>query len=90
MEGADSQIHIPTLMQKRITISGSMLKPRDADFKAALTADVEKQVWPLLTDGRLKPIIDRTLPLAEAAQAQELMASSKHIGKIILTIPDPA
>lgn len=86
MQGADSQIHIPTLMQKRITISGSMLKPRDANFKANLTADVEKQVWPLLTDGRFKPIIYRTFPLAEAAKAQELMASSEHIGKIILDV----
>ena len=73
-------------MQKRITISGSMLKPRDDDFKAALTADVEKQVWPLLADGRLKPLIYRTFPLAEAAQAQALMESSDHTGKIILDL----
>lgn len=85
MQGADSQIHIPTLMQKRITLSGSMLKPRDANFKAALIAEVKKHVWPLLTDGRLKPIVYRTFPLAEAGQAQDLMASSEHIGKLILT-----
>ncbi|MVM33506.1 zinc-binding dehydrogenase [Spirosoma sp. HMF4905] len=88
MQGADSQINIPTLMQKRITLSGSMLKPRDANFKAALTADVEHHVWPLLADGRLKAIVYRTFPLAEAAQAQQLMADSEHIGKIILEIPD--
>ncbi|MCX6218847.1 NAD(P)H-quinone oxidoreductase [Spirosoma sp.] len=87
MQGADSQIHIPTLMQKRITISGSMLKPRDADFKAALTAEVEKQVWPLVTIGQLKPVVYRSFPLAEAAKAQDLMASSEHIGKIILEVP---
>ncbi|GAB4035894.1 NAD(P)H-quinone oxidoreductase [Spirosoma jeollabukense] len=86
MQGADSQIHIPTLMRKRITISGSMLKPRDDDFKAALTADVEKQVWPLLTDGQLKPLVYRTFPLAEASQAQTLMESSEHTGKIILDL----
>ncbi|AKD58309.1 NAD(P)H-quinone oxidoreductase [Spirosoma radiotolerans] len=86
MQGADSQIHIPTLMQKRITISGSMLKPRDANFKANLTADVEKQVWPLLSDDRFKPIIYRTFPLSEAASAQELMTSSEHIGKIVLVV----
>ena len=86
MQGADSQIHIPTLMQKRITIAGSMLKPRNADVKAALTADVEQQVWPLVVDGRLKPIVYRTFPLSEAAQAQDLMASSEHIGKIVLEI----
>ena len=86
MQGADSQLHIPTLMQKRITISGSMLKPRDADFKAKLTADVEKQVWPLVAAGQFKPIIYRTFPLSEAAKAQALMESSDHIGKIILEV----
>lgn len=86
MQGADSPIHIPTLMQKRITISGSMLKPRDADFKAKLTADVEKQVWPLLADGRFKPVIYRTFPLPEALKAQNLMKSSEHSGKIVLEV----
>ena len=86
MQGADSQIHIPTLMQKRITLSGSMLKPRDPEFKAKLTAEVEKQVWPLVDAGHLKPIVYRTFPLAEAGKAQELMESSDHIGKIILAM----
>ena len=86
MQGADSPIHIPTLMQKRITISGSMLKPRDPDFKATLTADVEKQVWPFVNNGQIKPVVYRTFPLKEAARAQELMESSDHIGKIILEV----
>ncbi|AUD04727.1 NAD(P)H-quinone oxidoreductase [Spirosoma pollinicola] len=86
MQGADSQIHIPTLMQKRITISGSMLKPRDANFKAALTAEVEQQVWPLLATGQLKPVVYRSFPLSEAARAQDLMESSEHIGKIMLEV----
>jgi NADPH:quinone reductase-like Zn-dependent oxidoreductase len=86
MQGAKAQLHIPTLMQKRLTITGSMLKPRSDDFKAALTAEVAQQVWPLLADGRLKAIVDRTFPLAEAAQAQDLMESSEHIGKIILEV----
>jgi putative PIG3 family NAD(P)H quinone oxidoreductase len=86
MQGAKAQLHIPTLMQKRLTITGSTLKPRSDEFKASLTAEVEQRVWPLLTDGRLKPIIYRTFPLTEAAKAQELMESSEHIGKIILTV----
>ena len=90
MRGADAQIHIPTLMQKRITISGSMLKPRDANVKATLTADVEEKVWPLLADDQFKPIIYRTFPLSEAAEAQDLMESSEHIGKIILQMQDAA
>ena len=84
MQGADSLIHIPTLMQKRITLSGSMLKPRDAKFKANLAAEIEEQVWPLVANGQLKPVIYRTFPLSEAAKAQQLMESSDHIGKIIL------
>ena len=87
MQGSNSQIHIPTLMQKRITIAGSMLKPRDDAFKAKLVAAVEQQVWPLLADGRLKPILDSTFPLTEAAQAQDRMAGSEHIGKIMLELP---
>ncbi|ARK11532.1 NAD(P)H-quinone oxidoreductase [Fibrella sp. ES10-3-2-2] len=87
MQGAESQLHIPTLMQKRLTISGSMLKPRDDDFKAALTEAVTHHVWPLLVNGRLKPVVYRTFPLADAAQAQDLMNSSKHIGKIVLELP---
>jgi putative PIG3 family NAD(P)H quinone oxidoreductase len=86
MQGAKAELHIPTLMQKRLTITGSTLKPRSDDVKALLTAEVEQRVWPLLADGRLKPIIYRTFPLAEAASAQDLMESSEHIGKIILTV----
>ena len=84
MQGADSEIHIPTLMQKRITLSGSMLKPRDDSFKAALASAIEQHVWPLLTTGHFKPIVYRTFSLAQVAQAQDLMTSSKHIGKIVL------
>jgi len=73
-------------MQKRLTITGSTLKPRSDDFKAALTAEVAQRVWPLLADGRLKAIVDRTFPLAEAAKAQELMESSEHMGKIMLEV----
>lgn len=86
MQGADSQFHIPMLMQKRITVSGSMLKPRDADAKAALTAAVEEQVWPLVVTGQLKPVVYQTLPLTEAAQAQTLMVAGNHIGKLMLRL----
>lgn len=88
MQGADSQIHIPTLMQKRITIGGSMLKPRDDDFKATLTQALEKEVWPLLATRQFTPVVFRAMPLAQAGAAQELMASSGHIGKIILELDD--
>ena len=86
MQGAESQIHIPTLMQKRIVISGSMLKPRDAGYKAMLTQAVEQAVWPLISSGQFKPVVFQSLPLAQAAAAQTLMASSEHIGKIVLEL----
>ncbi len=86
MKGAESTIDIRELMSKRIVLTGSMLKPRSDEFKAALVADVLASVWPLLTTGQLKPVVYRTFPLADAATAQQLMESSDHIGKIVLTV----
>ncbi|MFD1143572.1 NAD(P)H-quinone oxidoreductase [Larkinella insperata] len=86
MQGPDSELHIPTLMQKRLVISGSMLKPRDTEYKTTLLAEIEKHVWPLINERRYKVIIDRTFPLAQAAEAQTYMESSQHIGKIVLEV----
>ncbi|WP_428668002.1 NAD(P)H-quinone oxidoreductase [Runella sp.] len=82
--GAQTQFNSMEVMSKRLTITGSMLAPRDAEFKAALTAEVEKRVWPLLLTGQYKPILYKTFPLNEAAEAHRLMESSEHIGKIVL------
>lgn len=82
--GAQTQFNILEVMSKRLTITGSMLAPRDADFKAALAAEVEKHVWPLIETGYYKPILYKTFPLEEAAAAHRLMESSEHIGKIVL------
>ncbi|QKG57106.1 NAD(P)H-quinone oxidoreductase [Hymenobacter sp. BRD128] len=84
MQGAQVELNLLDIMTKRLRLGGSMLRPRSADFKAALAAEVEKYVWPLATGGQLEPVIYKTFPLAEAAKAQELMASSEHIGKILL------
>jgi len=84
MQGAKVELSLLDIMTKRLRLGGSMLRPRSADFKAALAAEVEQHVWPLASGGQLEPIIYRTFPLAEAAKAQELMASSEHIGKILL------
>jgi NADPH2:quinone reductase len=84
MQGAKVEINLLDIMTKRLRVGGSMLRPRSADFKAALAAEVEERVWPLVASGQLKPVIYKTFPLAEAAQAQELMVSSTHIGKILL------
>jgi NADPH2:quinone reductase len=73
-------------MVKRLTLTGSTLRPRDVPFKAAIAAKLQAKVWPLLESGAVEPLIHRTFPLAEAAQAHELMESSTHVGKIILTV----
>jgi NADPH2:quinone reductase len=86
MRGREAAIDIGNIMAKRLVITGSMLKPRDTAFKSALVADVERQVWPLVGQGALKPVIYRVLPLEEAADAQRLMESSEHIGKILLRV----
>jgi len=84
MNGAKSEIDILQVMTKRLEISGSMLKPRSNDFKAELAAEIEQNIWPLIEKEQIKPVIFRVFPLAEAADAQRLMETSSHIGKIIL------
>jgi putative PIG3 family NAD(P)H quinone oxidoreductase len=84
MRGREAAIDIREIMYKRIVITGSMLRPRDTAFKSALTAEVEAQAWPLVSRGALKPVIYQVLSLPEAAEAQQIMEGSGHIGKILL------
>ena len=84
MRGRESMIDIREIMAKRITLTGSMLRPRDTAFKTALTAEVEAGAWPLISRGGVKPVVYRVLPLSAAAEAQRIMESSEHIGKILL------
>ncbi|UOQ64407.1 NAD(P)H-quinone oxidoreductase [Hymenobacter volaticus] len=86
MQGGTAAFNALEVMRRRLTISGSTLRPRSADFKAALAAEVERSVWPLLHNGKFRPVIYRTFPLAEAAAAHHLLESSEHIGKIVLTV----
>jgi len=86
MRGKNSVIDLSEIMRKRLVLTGSMLKPRDAAFKSALASEVETHVWPLVAKGALRPIIYKVLPLKEAAEAQQLMESSEHIGKILLRV----
>ncbi|HEX9509089.1 MAG TPA: NAD(P)H-quinone oxidoreductase [Puia sp.] len=86
MRGNESTVNIAEIMRKRLVLTGSMLKPRDTGFKAALAAEVERNVWPLIARGAVKPIIYKVLPLEEAAAAQRLMESSEHRGKILLRV----
>jgi len=86
MNGSKSEIDILQMMNKRLVITGSMLKPRTDDFKAILSKEIEQAIWPLITAGKIKPVIYKVFPLAKAADAQRLMESSTHIGKIILKV----
>ncbi|MBO0357813.1 NAD(P)H-quinone oxidoreductase [Hymenobacter sp. BT186] len=88
MRGGTAEFNALEVMRRRLTISGSTLRPRSADFKAALAAEVERHVWPLLQEGKFRPVVFRTFPLAEAAAAHQLLESSEHIGKIVLTLGD--
>jgi NADPH2:quinone reductase len=74
------------LMQKQLTHAGSMLRPRSTAFKAALMAELEAKVWPLLAKGTVKPVIDATFPLVRAADAHARLEGPDHFGKIVLTV----
>lgn len=84
--GIKSEINLLPVMLKRLTITGSTLRIRDTEFKADIARQLHANVWPLLEQGGIKPIIHSTLPLTNAGMAHALMESSRHIGKIILTV----
>lgn len=83
--GAKSEFNAGLVLRKRLTITGSTLRPRPVAFKSAIAASLKARVWPLLESGAIKPIIHSTFPAAEAARAHALMESNQHIGKIVLT-----
>ncbi|MCJ8209417.1 NAD(P)H-quinone oxidoreductase [Mucilaginibacter sp. RS28] len=85
MKGKDVQVDLSLVMRKRLTITGSTLRNRDVDFKAAIARNLEEKVWPLLASNAIRPVVYETFPAAQAAEAHALMESSKHIGKIVLT-----
>jgi NADPH2:quinone reductase len=84
--GPKAEINLLPVMLKRLTITGSTLRARDDAFKAAIATQLLEKVWPLLTSGKIKPVIHSTFALTDAALAHQLMESSQHIGKIILTV----
>jgi len=83
--GGTIEVPIMKVMQKRAVITGSTLRPRDADEKARITAEVERVVWPWVAAGKVKPIVDATFPLAEAAKAHAHLEAGAHVGKVVLT-----
>jgi len=81
---ARAELDLSPIMRKRLTITGSTLRTRSVEEKGAIARELESRVWPLLTIGQVKPIIDRVLPLAEAAAAHQLLEAGNVIGKIVL------
>ncbi|HYE41974.1 MAG TPA: NAD(P)H-quinone oxidoreductase [Caulobacteraceae bacterium] len=82
--GATVEVPVFRLMQKRAVVTGSLLRPRDADEKARLAAEVERVVWPWVEQGLVRPRVDRTFPLAQAGAAHALLESGTHVGKVVL------
>jgi len=84
--GIKAEIPIGAVMRRRLTLTGSTLRPRDVAFKTAVRDQIERLVWPLAEEGRFKPIVDQTFPLREAAAAHVALEQGDHIGKIVLTV----
>ncbi len=89
MGGRKAQLDLALLLGKRIQMIGSTLRNRDAEFKAQLMAELEQFVWPLFAEGRLKPQLERSYPIEDAAAAFEALASNEVRGKLVLVV-DPA
>jgi putative PIG3 family NAD(P)H quinone oxidoreductase len=84
--GSRAEINMNTVLPKRLTLTGSTLRSRTVAQKAAVADAMQRNVWPLLSEGRARPVIYKTFPLSQASEAHRLMESSAHIGKIVLTI----
>ncbi|WP_044531004.1 zinc-binding dehydrogenase, partial [Herbaspirillum sp. B65] len=84
--GSKGQLDMGQVMRRRLTITGSTLRPRPVAFKAAIAAKLRQHVWPLIEAGQIKPVIHQRFPLEQAAQAHAMMESSAHIGKIMLEL----
>jgi len=84
MQGSKAEVDFRSLLLKRVTLTGSTLRPRSVEQKTEIAKALRKNVWPLLDTGTVRPIIHQTFPLTQAAEAHSLMESSAHIGKILL------
>jgi NADPH2:quinone reductase len=86
LRGPKTELDVNEVMRRRLTITGSTLRPRPVEFKGAIARNLRDKIWPLIEAGKIKPVIYRTFPLAQASEAHKLMESSQHIGKIVLTV----
>ena len=88
MQGSKAEVDFRSLLLKRVTLTGSTLRPRSVEEKTKIAQALQKNVWPLLESGAIRPIIHETFPLKQASEAHRLMESSAHIGKILLKPAD--
>jgi NADPH:quinone reductase len=86
MESSKAEIDLSAIMARQLTITGSGLRPQTVERKAEIARDLEQRVWPLISEGRIKPVIDSVYPLENAADAHARMQSSRHVGKIMLKV----
>lgn len=84
--GGEATIAIFDIMRRRLTLTGSTLRPRSVEFKTMVADELNRTVWPFVREGKLKPVMDRAFPLAEAAEAHRRMEAGDHVGKIVLTM----
>lgn len=82
--GAKAEVNMGEILRRRLTITGSTLRARSVEFKAQIAQELKAHVWPLLEEGRIKPVVFRVFPAAQAAEAHALMERSEHVGKIVL------
>lgn len=83
--GAKAELNLNEVLRRRLTVTGSTLRPRPVEFKAKIAAQLKEQVWPHLQSGEIKPVVHCVFPAAQAADAHALMESSAHVGKIVLS-----
>jgi NADPH2:quinone reductase len=84
--GAKAEVLISQLMQRRLMLTGSTLRPRPTAFKSLVADELARSVWPFVEQGRLKPIVHAAFPLAEAAEAHRVMEAGEHVGKLVLVV----
>jgi len=86
LRGPKTELDINEVMRRRLVLTGSTLRPRPVEFKGAVARSLRENVWPLIEAGKIRPVVFKTFPLAQAAAAHRLMESSQHIGKLVLTV----
>lgn len=89
LKSSKVELDLMPVMRRRLTITGSTLRPRSVEEKGAIARELAAKVWPLFEDGRIKPVIHAEFPLERAADAHRLMETSEHIGKLVLTVSAP-